>query len=89
MLQVSDSSNLKCLYSPPVLPPFLPCLRMLPESTRNLAASQTTAWLLYAFHQFSVWWTIFVAQREYNEHGGFVAGGVNGAKGPKYTRNIR
>ena len=31
-----------------------------------------------------------MAQREYNENGGFVAGGVNGAvKGPKYTRNIR
>ena len=51
--------------------------------------SQTTAWILYALHQLGVWWTIFVAQREYNENGGFLADGVNKAAGPKYTRNVR
>ena len=56
---------------------------VLPSSSSFMLLSPSSSFLL-------VWWTIFVAQREYNENGGFVAGGVNGAvKGPKYTRNIR
>ena len=61
----------------------------LPEGTRQLLASQTTAWLLYALHQLSVWMTIFYAQKEYNANGGFVESGINRALGPKYTRNLR
>ncbi len=61
----------------------------LPEATRNLPLSQTTAWLLYSGHQLTVWWTIFVAQREYHTHGGFITDGVNSASGPKFTVGIR
>ena len=62
---------------------------MLPESQRDLLASQTTAWILYAAHQLSVWATIFVAQKEYNSNGGFLAEGINKEQGPKYTKGIR
>eukprot|EP00928_Gymnodinium_smaydae_P081284 TRINITY_DN64831_c0_g1_i1.p1 TRINITY_DN64831_c0_g1~~TRINITY_DN64831_c0_g1_i1.p1 ORF type:complete len:564 (-),score=106.25 TRINITY_DN64831_c0_g1_i1:67-1758(-) len=61
----------------------------LPEATRNLPASQTSAWVLYALHQVSVWGTIFVAQKEYNANGMFVEEGVNRANGPKYSKRLR
>ena len=61
----------------------------LPEETRDLVASQTTAWLFYAMHQLAVWSTIYVAQLEFSQQGSFQENGINKSAGPKYTSELR
>ena len=70
----------------------------LPPETRDLAASQSTAWIFYSFHQIAVWATIYFAQLEYgNINTNDIKNNINIGVGEeekeegkkKYSKNIR
>jgi hypothetical protein len=58
----------------------------LPPETRDLTASQSTAWIFYAFHQTTVWATIYYAQ---NMYGNNFANIDDKIRPSKYSNDLR